>query len=132
MAKNKVVALDGAGVQPGAVPAEATDVLAVASGLSAEQAVLTEYEAIVAGFAGDDDFMFEVAQAERGADDVPAFAADLGATLTDPDLLARFEGVRENLMREMRGGMCTADQAYAYLENIEISLLLEQEAAVKA
>lgn len=52
----------------------------------------------------------------------------LGDSLKDPELIARFEGVRENLLREIRGGMCTEDQAEAYLDNLEISLLLEQEA----
>ncbi len=52
----------------------------------------------------------------------------LGDSLKDPELIARFEGVRENLQREIRGGMCTEDQADAYLDNLEISLLLEQEA----
>lgn len=52
----------------------------------------------------------------------------LGDSLKDPELIARFEGVRENLLREIRGGMCTEDQADAYLDNLEISLLLEQEA----
>ncbi|MDY3048819.1 MAG: hypothetical protein SOR40_03490 [Rothia sp. (in: high G+C Gram-positive bacteria)] len=54
-------------------------------------------------------------------------APGLGSTLTDPSLRARFEGVKENLAREIRSGMCTLAQAYAYLENLEISLYLEQE-----
>lgn len=55
------------------------------------------------------------------------FAANLGSALYVEELRARFEGVKENLGREILSGMCTVEQAYTYLENMEISLLLEQE-----
>lgn len=58
------------------------------------------------------------------------FAANLGSTLYVEALRARFEGVKENLGREILSGMCTVEQAYTYLENMEISLLLEQELAL--
>lgn len=40
---------------------------------------------------------------------------------------ARFEGVRQDLVREIRGGMCTREQALAYLQNFELYLLGEAE-----
>ncbi len=48
-------------------------------------------------------------------------------TLTDPNIVARFNGVRRDLLREIRGGMCTVEQAQRYLEHLEITLLLEQD-----
>lgn len=134
MAENKAAAQNCAGVQPGPGTTEAANAPAVANHPSADQLVQREYEAIVADIAREGDFHFEKAQAESdaGREGALGFAGTLGKTLTDPALIARFEGVRENLMREVRGGMCTADQAHAYLENIEISLLLEQEATVSA
>ncbi|MFW0109095.1 hypothetical protein ACN08Z_08270 [Rothia sp. P7181] len=51
----------------------------------------------------------------------------LGETLESEYLVERFEGVKQNLIREIRGQMCTEEQAYAYLENFEMRLLQEQE-----
>ena len=51
----------------------------------------------------------------------------MGTTLTDPALIARFNGVRADLEREIRGDMCTIEQAQRYLEHLEISLLMEQD-----
>ena len=51
----------------------------------------------------------------------------IGVTLTDPNIVARFNGVRRDLLREIRGGMCTVEQAQRYLEHLEITLLLEQD-----
>lgn len=56
----------------------------------------------------------------------PAFDG-IGVTLTDPHIIARFNGVRRDLEREIRGGLCTIEQAQRYLEHLEITLLLEQE-----
>ena len=124
MAEKKTAAHAAAGLQPGSgtTPA-AHQVLAVT-----DETMQRAYEALLAdGFTAAD----ATAPAGGSSSEVkraPDFARGLGQTLHDADLVARFEGVKENLSREIRGGMCTPDQAYAYLENLEISLLLEQEA----
>lgn len=128
MVEKKTAAHAAAGIQPGSgtTPA-AHQVLAVT-----DETMQRAYEALLAdlvadGFAAAD----ATAPAGSGSPEVeqaPDFTRGLGQTLHDADLVARFEGVKENLSREIRGGMCTPDQAYAYLENLEISLLLEQEA----
>lgn len=70
----------------------------------------------------------ELDQESFSSDSEPLdFAANLGSALYVDALRSRFEGVKENLGREIISGMCTVEQAYTYLENMEISLLLEQE-----
>ncbi|WP_237200191.1 hypothetical protein [Rothia nasimurium] len=129
MVEQKIATASDAGVQPGAgAPQVAENHQAVT-----DQTVQLAYEALIADLAADNFDMPELAQ--EGAvsqQEQLIFAPELGATLRHPDLIARFEGVKENLEREIRGSMCTPEQAYAYLENLEISLLLEQEAAVNA
>ncbi|HIY95027.1 MAG TPA: hypothetical protein H9821_05120 [Candidatus Rothia avicola] len=128
MAEKKTAAHAAAGLQPGSgtTPA-AHQVLAVT-----DETMQRAYEALLADLVAD-GFTAADATAPAGGSSsevkrAPDFARGLGQTLHDADLVARFEGVKENLSREIRGGMCTPDQAYAYLENLEISLLLEQEA----
>ncbi|WP_237199107.1 hypothetical protein [Rothia nasimurium] len=128
MAEKKTAAHAAAGIQPGSgtTPA-AHQVLAVT-----DETMQRAYEALLADLVAD-GFTAADATAPAGSgspevEQAPDFTRGLGQTLHDADLVARFEGVKENLSREIRGGMCTPDQAYAYLENLEISLLLEQEA----
>ncbi len=70
----------------------------------------------------------DAVQSEDSSDVVepPAFEG-IGSTLTDPKLVARFEGVRRDLAREIRSEMCTVEQALRYLEHLEITLLMEQD-----
>ncbi|ORC24337.1 MULTISPECIES: hypothetical protein [Rothia] len=124
MAEKKTAAHAAAGIQPGSgtTPA-ATQVDAVE-----HQIMQREYEALLADLTRE-DFTFEsdpVVREPAQELDV-TFAESLGSTLYIEEVKARFDGVKENLAREIRSGMCTVDQAYAYLENLEISLLLEQE-----
>lgn len=59
----------------------------------------------------------------------------LGATLQTADARRRFEGVLGNIVREIKSGMCTVEQGYAYLENFELHLMAEQikaEASITA
>lgn len=128
MAEKTTAAHAAAGVQPGSgTTPVANQVLAVT-----DETMQRAYEALLTDLAADG---FASAQAVEPMTDEGHqvnqsfdFARGLGQTLHDSGLVARFEGVKENLSREIRGGMCTPDQAYAYLENLEISLLLEQEA----
>lgn len=128
MAEKTTAAHAAAGVQPGSgTTPVANQVLAVT-----DETMQRAYEALLIDLAADG---FAPAQATEPMTDEGHqvnqsfdFARGLGQTLHDSGLVARFEGVKENLSREIRGGMCTPDQAYAYLENLEISLLLEQEA----
>lgn len=53
----------------------------------------------------------------------------LGRTIENLDDFTRFDGVRQDLLREVRGGLCTVEQAVAYLENFELHLLGEAEKA---
>ena len=128
MAEKKTAAHAAAGIQPGSgtTPA-AHQVLAVT-----DETMQRAYEALVADLTMEGFVASDESHASNGVspktEQAPDFARGLGQTLHDADLVARFEGVKENLSREIRGGMCTPDQAYAYLENLEISLLLEQEA----
>ncbi|MDY6052047.1 MAG: hypothetical protein SPI83_06520 [Rothia sp. (in: high G+C Gram-positive bacteria)] len=128
MAEKKSAAHAAVGLQPdsGTTPA-AQQVLAVT-----DETMQRAYEALLADLATD-GFVAASAEHTEGDDSPQAhhirdFAGELGQNLHDAGLVARFEGVKENLAREIRGGMCTPQQAYAYLENLEISLLLEQEA----
>ncbi|WP_421083286.1 hypothetical protein [Rothia nasimurium] len=128
MAEKKTAAASGAGLQPGAEALTAAHELQAVTPASVQKA----YEALVADLEAGN---FEIPQDVRPAgiaETLKDFAPGLGSDLRHPDLIARFEGVKENLEREIKGGMCTPEQAYAYLENLEISLLLEQEAAVSA
>ncbi|GGH60875.1 hypothetical protein [Rothia aerolata] len=50
----------------------------------------------------------------------------LGDSIYLPELKDRFQGVFEDIVREIRGGMCTVDQGYAYLEHFEMRLRVEQ------
>lgn len=127
MAENKTVTSDTVEAQP------VSSVSSVAkTSLVSDDKVQRDYETLVAGLS-QDGFVVAAEPLDMSAVNASAdFAPGLGATLRDEALVARFEGVKENLVREIRGGMCTADQAHAYLENIEISLLLEQEAALRA
>ncbi len=52
---------------------------------------------------------------------------DLGSGLYWSEVRTRFQGIRANILQEMRSGMCTPDQAYTYLEHFEQRLLQEQE-----
>lgn len=52
----------------------------------------------------------------------------LGVALTEVSDQVRFDGVLENLLREVRSGLCTAQQAIAYAANFVAWLQLEHEA----
>lgn len=70
----------------------------------------------------------EAIQADEPSDIAePSAFEGIGSTLTEPKLVARFEGVRRDLAREIRSEMCTVEQAKRYLEHLEITLLLEQD-----
>lgn len=95
-----------------------------------DESVQKSYEALVADFSTDDFFLDSLPDDGVEQKKVELFGPELGSTLKDPAIIARFEGVKENLEREIKSGMCTPNQAYAYLENLEITLLLEQESAL--
>lgn len=128
MVEQKIATASDAGVQPGAGAHQVAENHQAVT----DQTVQLAYEALIADLAADNFDMPEMAQEAGSQQEQLIFAPELGTTLRHPDLIARFEGVKENLEREIRGSMCTPEQAYAYLENLEISLLLEQEAAVNA
>lgn len=69
----------------------------------------------------------QAAETHRGW--ASSLSKEIGTTLTDPGIVARFNGVRRDLEREIRGGLCTVEQAQQYLEHLEITLLLEQDDA---
>lgn len=126
MAEKKTAAHAQAGIQSGSGTTPAAHQVTAVTDESMQRA----YEALMADLSAD-DFLFE-SLPNGGAEYKKAelFGPELGSTLKDPAIIARFEGVKENLEREIKGGMCTPDQAYAYLENLEITLLMEQESAL--
>lgn len=125
MAEKKTVAHARAGIQPSSQTAPAAHQVHAVTDESIQRA----YEAIMADFSAEELALESAGEAGLEHKKAELFGPELGSTLKDPAIIARFEGVRENLEREIRGGMCTPDQAYAYLENLEITLLIEQEAA---
>lgn len=91
------------------------DFLAGAAGFTESRTALPETLPTVQ-WAGD--------RVQGGALEFPELYA-LGGAVEGFENLVRFEGVRHDLIREIRSDMCTREQAVAYLQNFERHLVRE-------